>query len=683
MKVRSHRVFLPALGIASWLVTVPMAQADAKDTIGLTDLLTRYPILKGAGFTVAQVEASTSGSAEIYHVDPSEAGLASSKFTYFDSMPGYPASSAFNPAQESNHADQVANGFFDLSTGVAPEVDAIKVFNANNFFNDVINPEIGNVGASVINQSYTFGNETAAVDRKFDHYADEYGVVFANSVSNDNGPALSPATSYNCISVGELNLTHSGAVSSNGRVIMNLIAPGNRTSYATPYVAGSATLMKQAASLNHGGAGTATDAADPRVIKALLLNGAVKNSSWSPQAGEPLDRKSGAGILNVNNAHLQLEGGTHSPNHTEDGTTGGLYTPPSGIVGNVSSLKGWNFVTMTNNFSFTEFEFEDRVENYYFDLPGTSSFYDATATITWHQRDGETDINNLDLYLYNADTGVLISSSASSVDNVEHIFKTDLPAGRYALQIVKREADRISTDEPVAFAFNFEPSVAPTAPTGLAATATSESTISLTWNDNDNTETAYRVERSLTTATGFVTIANLPANSESYTDNGLSQETQYFYRVVAIDALGEAVSNEANATTLDMIQAWRYAHFTDPANSGDGENTADPDGDGLANLVEYAIGTDPNDPLGAQGATAGPTVQIVEDGGSQYLQLTVNRLENKADLIYTVQMGDDIDGWADATVTVGDTPTQLVVRGADAVLGNTKQFARLKVTLAP
>ncbi|OJJ23779.1 hypothetical protein BKI52_05360 [marine bacterium AO1-C] len=90
----------------------------------------------------------------------------------------------------------------------------------------------------------------------------------------------------------------------------------------------------------------------------------------------------------------------------------------------------------------------------------------------------------------------------------------------------------------------------PGAPSGLTASPNSDSEISLNWSDNANNETGYVVERSTTSGSGFTQVATLGANTTSYTDNGLSASTTYYYRIKATNAQGSsAYSNEANATT--------------------------------------------------------------------------------------------------------------------------------------
>ncbi|MEN8139286.1 MAG: starch-binding protein [Bacteroidota bacterium] len=84
------------------------------------------------------------------------------------------------------------------------------------------------------------------------------------------------------------------------------------------------------------------------------------------------------------------------------------------------------------------------------------------------------------------------------------------------------------------------------APTSLSA-STNLADIKLTWIDNASNETAYIIERSTTSGTGFTTVATIGANSTSYTDSNLA-DGKYFYQVKAINNSNEsAYSNEANS----------------------------------------------------------------------------------------------------------------------------------------
>ncbi len=98
-------------------------------------------------------------------------------------------------------------------------------------------------------------------------------------------------------------------------------------------------------------------------------------------------------------------------------------------------------------------------------------------------------------------------------------------------------------------------SAAPTAPSGLGATATSSSQINLSWTASTagtGCSITYDVFRS--TTSGFTpSSSNQIASSvtaTAYSDTGLAASTTYYYLVEAADSAGtSAASNQANATT--------------------------------------------------------------------------------------------------------------------------------------
>lgn len=652
--------------------------ASEIDTIGLTDLLIREPSLNGSGLRIAQVEASTSTTVERYQPSPAAASQPAAKFSFFDSNSVYPIAGAYASNKRSGHADTVADHYFDLNTGVATDVNEIYVFNANNFINDVLAPQL-NINARVINQSFILTNINTTVDQLYDNYADSHQTLFVNGLNNGTNTSItSPATSYNSIAVGREDLNHSKG-STNNRSKPELIAPGFYTSFATPYVSGSAAVLIEAAltPLEHGGTGTASSASDIRTIKALLLNGAVKDFSWGHTDTRPLDTRRGAGLLNINQSHLQLQGGKHSPTASESFTASPTYPPSSSVSGNVSSLIGWNFSSIANPNGLPK----DQVDNYYFDIPvGSSPLYDATATLVWHRQTAQTDINNLDLILYNANTGAVIEQSISNVDNIEHIYTRSLPAGRYVLQVIKRDTGRVTRTEDYALAFNFS-IPAPDAPSALTATAQPYSEIDLTWTDNSTDELNFELQRSTLSGRAFNTIATLPSDTTSYTDTALLENTTYFYRVKATNSNGDSFyTNVDSATTFSKLMNWRQDNFTSSDDIGDSANSADPDKDGMNNLTEYALGTDPNSAAGNDGGSALPKASIINNGGTNYLQITITRATNKTDLNYTVEVGNNLLTWLPTTNILENTATTLRVRDNIAVSGNNRRFIRLKVT---
>ena len=93
---------------------------------------------------------------------------------------------------------------------------------------------------------------------------------------------------------------------------------------------------------------------------------------------------------------------------------------------------------------------------------------------------------------------------------------------------------------------------APTAPRNLTATAT-KSGIALTWvapSSNGGTAiTGYRVYRG-TTSGGEILYVSYGPDAIGMTDTAVAKRTSYFYRVTAVNVLGESVfSAEVNATS--------------------------------------------------------------------------------------------------------------------------------------
>jgi len=84
----------------------------------------------------------------------------------------------------------------------------------------------------------------------------------------------------------------------------------------------------------------------------------------------------------------------------------------------------------------------------------------------------------------------------------------------------------------------------PSAPSNLSATALSSSSISLSWTDNSDNETGFKIYRAETL------ITTTAANATSYTDANLSASTNYSYYVKATNSSGDSsASNTASATT--------------------------------------------------------------------------------------------------------------------------------------
>lgn len=147
------------------------------------------------------------------------------------------------------------------------------------------------------------------------------------------------------------------------------------------------------------------------------------------------------------------------------------------------------------------------------------------------------------------------------------------------------------------------------------------------------------------------------------------------------------------------IQTWRQSKFGTLSTAGDLADAADYDHDGVTNLIEYALGSDPSDRT--SGPSLVPTAATTETDSllSDRLSLSFRlKSPNPADLTYLVQTTDDLSTWtpvaskagSGAWTWLGGGSPHLVTSGTDPVTvkvgdlvplsGNPKRLMRLKVT---
>jgi len=145
--------------------------------------------------------------------------------------------------------------------------------------------------------------------------------------------------------------------------------------------------------------------------------------------------------------------------------------------------------------------------------------------------------------------GTTFNKIADLAANTRSYQQTGLtPARKYVYRIRAINAGGQSAYSNLADATTFD--VPPPAPARLTAQAVSFSQINLTWADMSTNETGFQIEQS-TDGVTFTKIADLGPNATSYQHTGLSSSTRYYYRVLAVNAIGPSgYSNVADATTL-------------------------------------------------------------------------------------------------------------------------------------
>jgi hypothetical protein len=108
-----------------------------------------------------------------------------------------------------------------------------------------------------------------------------------------------------------------------------------------------------------------------------------------------------------------------------------------------------------------------------------------------------------------------------------------------------------------------------------------------------------------------------------------------------------AVLTITNTASPSSYTVWKSTHFganaNNPAIAGD---NADPDQDGIPNILEYALGTDPNSP--------DPKTPLVGTIISNRFQLHFNRNTSATDLTYTAETGPLLTGpWSNLVTFSG------------------------------
>ncbi|MFA5129715.1 MAG: fibronectin type III domain-containing protein [Patescibacteria group bacterium] len=129
----------------------------------------------------------------------------------------------------------------------------------------------------------------------------------------------------------------------------------------------------------------------------------------------------------------------------------------------------------------------------------------------------------------------------------------------------------------------------PSAPTNLSATATSPTSVQLSWQDTSNNEAGFRIERR-DPSSDYRSITSLPPNSTAYQDSSVVPQTSYLYRIIAVNSGGDSpASNETSVLTPAVPPPAPEQPKLPPAG-------LDSDSDGLTDLEENLYGTDPHNP---------------------------------------------------------------------------------------
>lgn len=446
----TRAVLLRGIGCCAILLAVfadtPSVQADWQEDIGYDRLQTLLgdTLPNGSGVPISLVEAAPLGSTAYF---PDTARIDFSSTTD-------PLSTAVNFIDgtgnqgngNSSHALDQARNFFGNTFSVAPAANEVTVYEANDFLTDILNFNSNNAQPDpqdfrVQNFSwvgtYTASggseNDDRKALRKFDFVIDRDNIT--SVVGLNNGLGFLPhllSHSYNAIAVGRSDGNHSIGLTrladyGVGRSKPDIVAPRPSTSAATSSTSSVVTFLHSADTV------LGTDAVNSETMKAILLAGAVKDTlpSWSQIDGggewRPLDDTFGAGEVSIYNSYAITAGGQTT------GTTG---------TAALASSHGWDYQSAQTGVG-NELQYE-------FVVPAGKTASELSIALTWNAEinspfsSGDPIVADLNLELVDS-VGMTIDTdlgdtyvdglSASEIDNVEHIYLTDLGPGSYTLKV--------------------------------------------------------------------------------------------------------------------------------------------------------------------------------------------------------------------------------------------------------
>lgn len=173
-------------------------------------------------------------------------------------------------------------------------------------------------------------------------------------------------------------------------------------------------------------------------------------------------------------------------------------------------------------------------------------------------------------------------------------------------------------------------------------------------------------------------------NNRSVAEGVLENGTTYQWRVRYKDSQGgwSAFSDSTSFSTVETYESYRRQRFSQAERSAPGfsATNADPEGDGMPNLLEYAFGSDPKKK---------DTETVRPSGGAQdgHLTFTYIRRTDTADLIYSVELSDDLIHWESQpgmleevlVTTVDSNRERVTMRDTSPMSSKSRRFVRLNV----
>jgi len=373
----------------------------------------------------------------------------------------------------SAYATAVGGDFYGSSRSIAPAIPSIGVFSAGNWLGGGYLQTVPSTGgpapeastSRITNHSWvgTASNFDTWVLRRLDWLVETDEAIQVVAVDNGDGNTSNNlgllTSAYNAIAVGRsdgLQLLGSAGVDGTyiaGRARPDIVDPADSTLSTTPRVAAAAALLVEtghanptlssdpvAASVTNRAGVLVRNAERSEVIKAALMAGADRvthnktSTNLAAYRGTPanqtdngLDRRYGAGQLNVRNSYWIIAGGEQGS--TEDGNTAATvatrgfdYDPHFGGEGGSNSTATYPLPVQAQPALLTA------SLAWNLDIAGPAgNDFDATATLR------DLNVELIDL----GNGGIVVASSASAIEDTENLRLVVPATAQYALRVTR------------------------------------------------------------------------------------------------------------------------------------------------------------------------------------------------------------------------------------------------------
>jgi len=213
---------------------------------------------------------------------------------------------------------------------------------------------------------------------------------------------------------------------------------------------------------------------------------------------------------------------------------------------------------------------------------------------------------------------------------------------------------------------------APIAPTNFRAAQTTHRTADLSWTPNTSGNAA---------CTEFK-ISHKPSSSDTWTENTVTSNvstysvlnllpgTVYDFRIASLNGGDSSSVVTTTISTWTSREEWRFTNFGTITGSGNAADNASPSGDGMLNLLKYALG------LSATSRNVGDSLNTQMDADRR-LTLTFTRA--CTELTYTVEGSNDLKSWSVLVVNPGSVGGSVTVTDKSSASAPCR-FLRLKVS---